>query len=177
MVSMWGDDVLINLIVIIILQDICISNHCILPLKLTMYVNYISIKLKIKTSGSNGKESACNAGDLGLISGLGRSPGEEDGYPLLGRKSMTNLDSILKSRDITLPTKFHVVKALVFSSSQVWLWVLDHKEGWVPNNWCFWIVVLGKTLESPLESKEIQSILKEINPEYTLEGLMLKLKL
>ena len=79
-----------------------------------MYVNYISIKLKIKTSGSDGKESAYNAGDLGLIPGLGRSSGEEDSYPFLGRKSMTNLDSILKSRDITLPTKVHLVKAVVF---------------------------------------------------------------
>ena len=58
------------------------------------------------------------------------------------------------------------------------MWELDHKEGWVPKNWCFWIVVLEKTLESPLDSKEInQSTLKEINPESSLEGLMLKLKL
>ena len=65
-----------------------------------------------------------------------------------------------------------------FSSSYVWTWELDHKKGWVPKNWCFWTVVLEKTLKSPLDSKEInQSILKEINPEYSLEGLMLKLKL
>ena len=64
--------------------------------------------------GSAGKESAYNAGDLGLIPGLGRSSGEEDSYPFLGRKSMTNLDSILKSRDITLPTKICLVKAMVF---------------------------------------------------------------
>ena len=57
------------------------------------------------------------------------------------------------------------------------MWELDHKEGWVSKNWCFWIVVLEKTLESPLDSKEInQSTLKEINPESSLEGLMLKLK-
>ena len=89
------------------------------------------------------------------------------------------------------------------------MWQLDHKEGWAPKNWCFWIVVLEKTLESPLDNKEIkpvnpkgnqpwrfirksdaeapilwapaakrsnQSILKEINPEYSLEGLMLKLQ-
>ena len=53
----------------------------------------------------------------------------------------------------------------------------DHKEGWAPKNWCFWIVLLEKTLQSPLDSKEIKSILKGINPEYSLEGLMLKLKL
>ena len=54
------------------------------------------------------------------------------------------------------------------------MWELDHKESWAPKNWCFWTVVLEKTLESPLDCKEI---LKEISPEYSLEGLMLKLKL
>ena len=48
---------------------------------------------------------------------------------LLGRKAMTNLNSILKSRDITLPTKVHIIKAMVLSSSHVWMWELDHKEG------------------------------------------------
>ena len=56
------------------------------------------------------------------------------------------------------------------------MWELDHKEGWVPKNWCFQIVVLEKTPESLLEKRSNQSILKEINPEYSLEGLMLKLK-
>ena len=55
---------------------------------------------------------------------------------------------------------------------------LDYKESWIPKNWCFWTVVLEKTLESPLDCKEIQPpILREISPEYSLEGLMLKLKL
>ena len=67
-----------------------------------------------------------------------------------------------------------------FSKSHIWMWEmweLDYKESWVSKNWCFWIVVLEKTLESPLDCKEInQSILKEISPEYSLEGLMLKLK-
>ena len=64
------------------------------------------------------------------------------------------------------------------SSSHVWMSELDRKEGWTPKNWCFWTVVLEKTLESPLGWKEVkESILKEINPEYTLEELMLKLKL
>ena len=58
------------------------------------------------------------------------------------------------------------------------MWELDHKESWASKNWCFWTVVLGKTLESPLDCRRSnQSILKEINPEYSLEGLMLKLKL
>ena len=65
-----------------------------------------------------------------------------------------------------------------FSSSHVWMWELDHKEGWVPKNWRFWTVVLEKTLESPWTARRSnQSILKKINPEYSLEGLMLKLKL
>ena len=58
------------------------------------------------------------------------------------------------------------------------MWELDYKESWVWKNWCFWTVVLEKTLESSLDCKEIQpSILKEISPKYSLEGLMLKLKL
>ena len=77
---------------------------------------------------------------------------------LLGRKDMTNLDSLLKSRNITLPTKVHLVKSIVFSISHVWMWELEHKESWVPKNWCFWIVVLEKTLESPLDCKEIQPV-------------------
>ena len=65
-----------------------------------------------------------------------------------------------------------------FSGSHVWMWGLDHKESWVLKNWCFGTVVLEKTLQSLLDSKEInQSILKEISPEYSLEGLLLKLKL
>ena len=65
-----------------------------------------------------------------------------------------------------------------FSSSHVWMWELDHKEGWALKNWCFPTVVLEKTLESPLDCKEIKPVnLKEINPEYSWEGLMLKLKL
>ena len=64
-----------------------------------------------------------------------------------------------------------------FSSSHVWMWELDCEESWALKNWCFWTVVLEKTLEIPLDCKEIQSVLKEISPEYSLEGLMLKLKL
>ena len=73
---------------------------------------------------------------------------------LLGRKAMNNLDSILKSRDITLPTKIHLVKAMG-------MWELDYKESWVPKNWCFWTVMLEKTLENPLDCKEI----KPVNPK------------
>ena len=78
---------------------------------------------------------------------------------LLGRKAMANLDSILKSRDIT--NKGPYSQSCGFSSIHVWMWELDHKENWAPKNWCFWTVVLEKTLESPLDSKEI----KPVNPE------------
>ena len=64
------------------------------------------------------------------------------------------------------------------SSSHVWMWELDHKESWVPKNWCFWTVVLEKMLGVPQTTRRSnQSILKEISPECSLEGLMLKLKL
>ena len=56
------------------------------------------------------------------------------------------------------------------------MWELDYKEGWVLKNWCFWTVVLEKTIESPLDSKEIKWILRKINPEFSLEGLKLKLQ-
>ena len=71
---------------------------------------------------------------------------------------MTNLDSILKSRDVTLPTKVFLVKAMIFPVSHVWMWELDSKENLVLKNWCFWSVVLEKTLKSPLDNKEIQPV-------------------
>ena len=77
---------------------------------------------------------------------------------LLGRKVMTNLDSILKSRDITLSTKVHLRQGYGFSSGHVWMWELDCKESWALKNWCFWTVMLEKTLESPLDCKEIQPV-------------------
>ena len=158
---------------------------------------------------------------------------------LLGRKVMTNLDSILESRDIPLPTKVHLVKAMVFplvmygceswtvkeaehrridafelwcwrrllrvpwtakrsnqsilketnpeysleglmlnlklqgygfSSGHVWMWELDYKGSWAPKNWCFWIVVLDKILESPLYSKEIKPVSPKGNQSWTFIG-------
>ena len=66
---------------------------------------------------------------------------------------------MLKSRDITLPTKIHLVKALIFPVwMDVWMWELDYKENRAPKNWCFWTVVLENTLESPLDCKEIQPV-------------------
>ena len=89
---------------------------------------------------------------------------------------MTNLESILKSRDIALPTKVQSTQGYGFSSGHVWMWELDHKESWAPKNGCFWAVVLEKTLPWTARRSN-QSILKEISPEYPLEGMMLKLKL
>ena len=77
---------------------------------------------------------------------------------LFGWWAMTNLDSILKNRDITLLTKVCLIRVTVFSSSHVWMWELDYKESWAPKNWCFWTVVLEKTLESLLDCKEIKPI-------------------
>ena len=97
-------------------------------------------------------------------------------YLFLGRKAMTNLDSILKSRDITLPTKVHLAKAMVFPV--VMYIVMDYRESWAPKNWCFWTMVLEKTLESPLDCKEIQPVNPKGNQSWIfIEGLMLKLKL
>ena len=65
-----------------------------------------------------------------------------------------------------------------FSSGHVWIWELDYKESWAPKSWCFWTVVLEKTLESPLDCKKIRPVHPKRNrPEYLLERLMLKLKL
>ena len=115
---------------------------------------------------------------------------------LLGRKVMTNLDSIFKSRDITLSTKVRLVKAMVFPvvmygceiwtvkkaegfySSHVWMWELDHKETWAPRTDAFELWCWRRLLRVPWTARRSnQSIQKEINPEYPLEGLMLKLNL
>ena len=78
-------------------------------------------------------------------------------FLLLRRKAMTNLNSILKSRDNNLLTKVCIVKAMVFPVV-VYRCELDHKEGWVLKNWCFWTVVLEKTFESPLDCKKIKPV-------------------
>ena len=77
---------------------------------------------------------------------------------LLERKIMTNLDSILKSRDIILATKVHLVKAMVFPGVTYGCKSWTIKKAECQNNWFFWTVVLEKTLESPLDSKEIQPV-------------------
>ena len=76
---------------------------------------------------------------------------------LAGRKVMTNLASIFKNRDITLLTKGHTFK-IGFCSSYVWIWEFYHKQRWVPKNWFFGVMVLEKTLETPVDWKDIKSV-------------------
>ena len=89
-------------------------------------------------------------------------------HSLLGKKVMTNLDSILKSRDITLPTKVHLVMAVVFPvvmyGCEIWTVKLSAE------NWCFWTVVLEKTLESPLDCKEIPPVHPQVNQSWIFIG-------
>ena len=82
---------------------------------------------------------------------------------------MTNLDNVLKSRDITLLTKVRLVKG-DFSSSHVWMWELAYKESWELKNCCFWSMVLEKTLESPLDCKEIQPVHPKGNQSWMFIG-------
>ena len=95
---------------------------------------------------------------------------------LLGRKTITNVDNILKSRDIPLPTKVHMVKAMVWlvmygcDHSYVWMWQLNHKKCWALKNWCFRIVVMEKTLESPLDCKEIKPVYPKGNQSWIFIG-------
>ena len=89
---------------------------------------------------------------------------------LLGRKAMTNLDSILKSRDITFANKDPSSQGYGFSSGHVWMWELDYKESWVPKSWCFWTVMLEETLQSPLDCKEIQPVHSKGNQSWIFFG-------
>ena len=86
---------------------------------------------------------------------------------LLERKA--NLDSILKNRHF-FANKGPSSQSYGFSSSHVWMWELDYKESWALKNWCFWTVVLEKTLESPLDCKEIQPVHPKGNQSWTFIG-------
>ena len=88
---------------------------------------------------------------------------------LLGRKVMTNLGNILKSRHYVADNS-PSSQSYGFSSSSVWTWELDCKESWVPKNWCFWTVVLEKTLESPLDCKEIKPVHPKGNQSWIFIG-------
>ena len=97
---------------------------------------------------------------------------------LLGKKAVTNLDGVIKSRDITLPTKVHLVKAMIFSvvmyGCESWtIKKAEHRRIDAFELWCW-----SRLLRVPWTARRSnQSILKEVSPEYSLEGLMLKLKL
>ena len=88
---------------------------------------------------------------------------------LLGRKAMTNLDSIKKQRHY-FANKGPSSQSYGFSSSHVWMWELDYKKSWALKSWCFWTVVLEKTLESPLDSKEIQPVYPKGNQSWIFIG-------
>ena len=89
---------------------------------------------------------------------------------LLGRKAMTNLDSLLKSRDITLPTKVYLVKAMVFPVVMYGFknWTIKKTEHWRID--AFWTVVLEKTLDSPLDCKEIKPVIPKGNQSWIFIG-------
>ena len=89
---------------------------------------------------------------------------------LLGRKVMINLDSILKKQRHYFANKGPSSQSYGFSSSHVWMWELDYKVIWVPKNWCFWTVVLEKTLVSPLDHKEIQPVYPKGNQFWIFVG-------
>ena len=89
---------------------------------------------------------------------------------LLGRKAMTNLNSILKGKDITLLTKGQYNERYYFPHSHVQMWELDHKEGWTLKNWCLQIVVLEKTLEHPLDHKGIKQVSPKGNQPWIFIG-------
>ena len=83
--------------------------------------------------------------------------------------AMSNLDCILKSRHY-FANKGPSSQSYGFSSSHVWMWEVDYKESWVPTNWCFWTVVLEKTLKSPLDCKEIKPVNLKGNQSWILNG-------
>ena len=96
---------------------------------------------------------------------------------LLGGKVMTKPRQHIKKQRHYFANKGPCSQSYGFSRSHIWMCELDYKESWAPKNWCFWTVVLEKTLESPWAARRSnQSIIKEISPECSLEGLMLKLQ-
>ena len=89
---------------------------------------------------------------------------------LLRRKAVINLYSILKSRDINFASKGPSSQSYGLSHSYVWMWELDFKGSWEWKNWCFWNMVLEKTLESPLDCKEIQPVHPKENQSWVFIG-------
>ena len=99
-----------------------------------------------------------------------RISADDDCSHEIKRKAVTNLDNILKSRDITLPTKVPVVKAMVFPVVMYGCESWTIKKSWASKNWCFWTMVLVKTLENPLNSKEIQPVHPKGNQSWIFVG-------
>ena len=137
-------------------------------------------KTKIKASSSitswqiEGENNGNNEriyfwGGCSKITTDGDCSHEIKGRLLLGRKAMTKRNSILKSRN-NFANKGLSSQGYCFSSSHVWMWELDCEEGWAPKNWCFWTVVLEKTLESLLDCKEIQSVHLKGNQSWVFIG-------
>ena len=89
---------------------------------------------------------------------------------LLGRKAVTNLDSVLKKQRLDFANKDLSSQSYAFSNSHVWIWELNHKENWARKNGCFWTVVLKKTLESALDCKEIQPVHPKGNQSWIVIG-------
>ena len=91
-------------------------------------------------------------------------------FLLLGRRAMTNIDSILKNREITFADKCPYSQNYGISSCHILMWELDHEEGWASKNWCFPNVVLEKTLKSPLDSNEVQPVNLKGNQSWIFIG-------
>ena len=89
---------------------------------------------------------------------------------LFGRKAMTNLDSVLKKQRHHFANKGLSHQGYGFSSSHVWMWELDYRESWVLKNWCFWTEVSEKSLESPLDCKEIKLVNPKGNQPWIFNG-------
>ena len=89
---------------------------------------------------------------------------------LLGRKAMTNLDSIIKKQKCYFANKGPSSQSYGFSSSYIWMRELDHRESWAPKSWCFWTVVLEKTLENPLDCKEVKPVKPKGNQSWIFIG-------
>ena len=119
--------------------------------------------------GNNGEQWQILRGGASKITADGDCSHESKRHLLIERKVMTNLDSTLRSRHY-FANKDLFSQSSGFSSSHVWMWGLDYKESWAPKNWCFWTVVLEKTLESPLDSKEIQPVHLKGNQSWMFIG-------
>ena len=135
------------------------------------YMNWRDLKANSKSrvsAASMWLRQSQNTNQLQLFSWYASSRRQ---VKLLWRKAVTNLDRVLKNRAITLPTKVCYSQRYRFSSSHVRMWELDHKEGWLPKNWCLQTVVLEKTLESSLDSKEIKPVNPKRNQPWIFIGM------